>query len=225
MKKINLISLLMLIICANCFAQTTYYKINGGNIIDEKDYIENKKTLLKYGKIEEYHLKTIVKKDSIINCIKLENWATTPDGFDPWLNTKKIIGRTFLIEKFIDKNSEKYKSDYLNGKPTFINFWFTRCPPCIEELPILNRLKEKYGDRVNFISITFESQKAVNNFLKNHEFNFIHIPNSKKQMDDLNISGYPVSFILDKNGTVKIITPEIIESEIKNIESTIDILL
>ena len=224
-NKLNLVSALILIFCSNCFAQTNYYKINGGNLIDEKSYNDSKNKLSKYGKIEEFHLKTVKNNDSIINYIKLGNLITTPDGFDPWGNAKKNIGSKFQIEKYVDKNYEKYKSDYLNGKPTFINFWFTRCPPCINELPILNKLKEKYGDSVNFISITFDNQKLVDAFLKKYEFKFIHITNSKKQIYDLNISGYPISFILDKDGIIKIITPEIDEYEIKNVETSINILL
>lgn len=136
------------------------------------------------------------------------------------MNKKK-----FPIEKYITNNSKNFKNDYLEDKPTLINFWFTRCPPCIEELPTLNKLKEKYGDKVNFISITFDCQKAVDEFLKKYEFKFEHIPNSKKQIDELNIEGYPISLILNKDGIIKIVTSEITEYEIKDLETSINILL
>jgi thiol-disulfide isomerase/thioredoxin len=222
--KLNLFSALVLFFNINCIAQTKYYNINGGATTNEKGYKEVKKKLKKNGKIEEFHLKTIVKNDSVINYINLGNLITTPDGFDPWGETKKNIGTKFQIEKYKDKNSKNFKTDYFLGKPTLINFWFTKCPPCIGELPTLNKLQEKFGDSVNFISITFENQNSIDEFLKKHEFNFTHIPNSKKQIEQLKISGYPTTFILDKNGIIKIVTPEINEYNRKEIETTIKIL-
>ena len=224
-KKLNFAILLILIASINCFSQNVYYKVNGGKTIDEKSYTEFKDNLAKKGKIEELNLKTVSKKDSIINYVKLADLITTPDGFDPYGDTKKFIGSKFQIENFVDINSKNFKNDYLEGKPTYINFWFTRCPPCIEELPILNKLKEKYGDTVNFISVTFDNQEEVNVFLKKHKFNFKHITNSKNQIEALNISSYPTSLILDKNGVIKIVTPEITDYDLKEIETSLNILL
>ena len=219
------LNIIIIIISLNSFAQNTYYKVNGGDIIDEIEYNEIKEKYLKYGKIEEINLKSIEKNDSIINYIKIGNVITTREGTDPWIETKKLIGTKFPIEIFFNKESKKFSTNYLEGKPTLINFWFTRCKPCIDEISTLNKLKLKYGDKVNFISITFESSKKVNKFLKKNEFIYEHITNSKNQIQALNIGGYPTSLILDKNGIVKIVTPIITEYEIKGIEICIDILL
>ncbi|MFY0483882.1 TlpA family protein disulfide reductase [Flavobacterium sp. PLA-1-15] len=116
------------------------------------------------------------------------------------------------------------KGDYLDGKPTFINFWFTRCPPCIEELPLLNKLKAKYGDKVNFISITFDDKKKVDDFLKKHKFDYMHITDSEKQIDALNISGFPTNMILDKDGVIRTLNGAVNEFQIKQIETVLDVL-
>lgn len=217
--------LLIIFFSAISFAQNKYYVVNGGKIIDEKNYNEIKNNIAKYGKIEELNLKIMKKNDSIINYIKLGNLITTHDGIDPWFETKKFIGTKFPIEKYLNNESINFKNDYLEGKPTLINFWFTKCPPCIKELQTLNKLKAKYGDKVNFISITFENKKTVAKFLKKHEFTFEHITNSKKQISELNIAGYPTSIILDKNGIIKVVTPEITDYQINDIETCIEVLL
>jgi thiol-disulfide isomerase/thioredoxin len=33
-------------------------------------------------------------------------------------------------------NGKKISFTELNGKPTLINFWFTTCAPCIDEMPV-----------------------------------------------------------------------------------------
>ena len=48
------------------------------------------------------------------------------------------------------------------GKVTVVNFWATWCPPCIEEIPMLNRLRQKMQDRpFELLSINFGQKKAI----------------------------------------------------------------
>lgn len=63
-------------------------------------------------------------------------------------------------ERFIRK-------DYRN-KVTIINFWATWCPPCVEEIPMLNRLKEKMqGTNFEIFSINYgEDRVTINKFLE-----------------------------------------------------------
>lgn len=37
-----------------------------------------------------------------------------------------------------------------DGKPLVINFWATWCPYCVQEMPDLSDIYERYGDRVSF---------------------------------------------------------------------------
>ena len=86
-----------------------------------------------------------------------------------------------------------------------INLWFTSCSPCIEEMPVLNELKSKYGEKFNFLAITYDSESKVKALLEKHKFEFTHIVNSKKLTTKLGFNGYPINLFLDKNGVVKII--------------------
>lgn len=128
----------------------------------------------------------------------------TKDMLAEKLLLEKLVGSVF---KFKDLNfMNKSTAEKINlEKPTFINFWFTNCIPCIEELTALNELKEKYRDSVNFVSITFDDDKKVSYFLTKHNFNFIHIVDEKKLIDSLGISGFPKSFLLDRNQKIQFI--------------------
>jgi len=62
-----------------------------------------------------------------------------------------------------------YKDDDFKDTVFLIDFWATWCAPCIESIPHLNSLVEKYKDRnVKFISITYEPAKLVHKFLGDH---------------------------------------------------------
>ncbi|MFT7031003.1 MAG: thiol-disulfide isomerase/thioredoxin [Marinoscillum sp.] len=42
------------------------------------------------------------------------------------------------------------------GEVIFLNFWATWCPPCIAEMPDINDLYSKVGDRVRFVMVSVD---------------------------------------------------------------------
>tara|TARA_R110002020_G_scaffold73623_7_gene188915 strand:- start:7671 stop:8258 length:588 start_codon:yes stop_codon:yes gene_type:complete len=116
-------------------------------------------------------------------------------------------------------SGKKLNSESLKGKPTVINFWFSNCAPCIEEMPLLNKIKSEFGNDVNFISITFQNQNEVNEFLKTNEFDFTHVIESKEYLKSFGFFGYPKTLILDKNliiTEIEKMIPKDIENEEQN---------
>ena len=53
------------------------------------------------------------------------------------------------------------------GKAIFLNMWATWCPPCIAEMPNINKLYKEMGNDVAFVMVSldddFETAKAFNN--------------------------------------------------------------
>jgi len=211
MKK--LITALFLLISITSFSQTEYYTTDGKNRITKKEaekilsaQIEKMSKVMGkklYGSltIEE----TETKKDSIISEI---SFAISDKKKDNLINSGPLSEfkdkgfPKFDLNTLSDKN---FNSEQLKGKPTMINFWFTRCAPCIDEMPILNKIKKKYKDDFNFIAITYEQEEDVKNFLKKHPFDFEHLINAENLTDQLKIKAYPMNLFLDKNGVLKYI--------------------
>ncbi len=124
------------------------------------------------------------------------------------MKPKRKTGYTNLGQSFPDfdlksLDGKSFSLDRLKGKPTMINFWFTQCPPCIDEMPVLNGIKEKYKEDLNFVSITYEKKDDVEKFLKKFTFKFTHLTDARDFTDQLGITSYPMNLFLDKNGILQ----------------------
>lgn len=216
--RLNLIyySIIFIFTTFISYGQTKYYKTPSGQIIDTFEYSKLKANFYDYVlklKVERNDRKILFKdnfkeikrtKDSIIYSYK----------FEIKINEKKVLGEIkFDFDDYIDKefpltslqtlDNKTVTINDLKGKPTLINFWFASCMPCIEEMPVLNKIKEQFKDRVNFIAITYETKEKVLDFLKKHNFTFTQIVEARKFTDELKMSSFPVNVFLDKNGIAK----------------------
>ncbi|MFL9843028.1 TlpA family protein disulfide reductase [Flavobacterium rhizosphaerae] len=102
-----------------------------------------------------------------------------------------------------DMDGNTYTMESLKGKAIVIDFWFVTCAACIEEMPELNTMKEKYGtDEVAWFGITFDTKEQTERFLKRTQFDFTIIPNGKPITNRFGIKFYPTTLVLDENHEV-----------------------
>jgi cytochrome c biogenesis protein CcmG, thiol:disulfide interchange protein DsbE len=197
------------------YGQTKYILTNQGEIVDTVAYHK-----IKNAKIEE--IKNILPSKDVKVSIK-DNFKIVRQNQDSLIysyNWDIQVGepkvkekKTFGPEDYLDKefplpllttlDNKKLSIKDLKGKPTLINFWFTTCKPCIEEMPILNGIQSQLKDSVNFLAITFENTEKSKAFLKRHKFTFTQIINAQKFINSINMTSFPVNIFLDKNGIVR----------------------
>ncbi len=95
----------------------------------------------------------------------------------------------------------------LYGKVVVFNFWFMDCPPCIQEIPELNKLVERFEEKeVEFIAIGRDSpERLKNEFLPKNQFRYTVVSSEKQSGIYCIFQGYPTHMVVDKTGVVKFI--------------------
>jgi len=67
---------------------------------------------------------------------------------------------------FDTPSGAKLEMGALRGKPLLLNFWATWCPPCVEEMPILDAFfRENASKRWQVIGLAIDQPSAVRAFL------------------------------------------------------------
>jgi cytochrome c biogenesis protein CcmG/thiol:disulfide interchange protein DsbE len=112
----------------------------------------------------------------------------------------------------------------LRGKPLFIDFFATWCPPCNAEAPEVNAEYRKYASRgFQVVGVdVLENAAKAKLFVDEHKLTYPAVVDSGVLRDAYNINGMPVGVFIDRTGVVRKIevgqlSPATIDADIKAI--------
>ncbi|MCG9966402.1 MAG: TlpA disulfide reductase family protein [Shewanella sp.] len=118
-----------------------------------------------------------------------------------------VLPQTFPIEPvaFSDVNGKPIDFSQYKGRVVMVNMWATWCPPCVRELPAIERLATKFKAEefaLLPISIDADGKQQVQPFLTSlgmANFNSYYDP-TQKLGQVFPLDTIPATFILDQNG-------------------------
>lgn len=94
----------------------------------------------------------------------------------------------------------------LRGKVVMINFWATWCAPCRKELPLLNKIYNKYKSK-GFVLLGVNidnSNKLAIKMIKELKINFpVLFDKTQATSEAYDLQAMPSTFIVDKHGVIR----------------------
>lgn len=118
--------------------------------------------------------------------------------------TKGTVAPSFSLK---DINGQTYTLSELNkGKYVYLIFWTTWCTPCITEMELVGKLKEKYGTRIEFVGISCDKEyMTFYNYMKQDtKFSFTSLfwGNNSALLENYNVKTYPTLILIDPDGKI-----------------------
>lgn len=130
--------------------------------------------------------------------ISINNVPQTNLPFPPTTNIENLGWKTF------DGKQQKFAE--LKGKVVVLDFWATYCPPCIEAIPHLVNLQDKYGsDNFQIVGLNVggeEDAAKVPAFVEKFKMNYI-VALPDDELANLLMAGnsaIPQTFVFDRGG-------------------------
>ena len=114
---------------------------------------------------------------------------------------------------FPDLDGKMVSLDDYKGKVVLLNIWATWCPPCVDEMPSMEKLhQELKGEAFEILAVSIDASgaKDVLPFMKKYKLSFPALTDTRGAIKELyQTTGVPESIIIDKNGIIveKVIGP------------------
>ena len=113
---------------------------------------------------------------------------------------------TAAPEFTVQDADRKVSLSELRGKVVVLNFWATWCGPCVEEMPSLVQLQQRFKDKgVSVVGISIDVDgDAYHKFLKDYKVDFLTVRDPDQKTSNLyGTFKWPETYIIDRSGIVR----------------------
>jgi cytochrome c biogenesis protein CcmG, thiol:disulfide interchange protein DsbE len=110
---------------------------------------------------------------------------------------------------------EPFSMASLEGQPTILNVWATWCPPCVREMPALQRVHEQLGPQgLRIVAVSVDSRPGLINawgrpggdvqeFLDRLGLTFEILWDPSGELETAySLPGLPTTFLIDRRGRI-----------------------
>jgi len=144
----------------------------------------------------------------------LSPWTANPQP--PALRLPDLEGRLHTL------------NDY-RGQVVLVNFWASWCPPCVHEMPSMQRLADTYSDDgFTVLAVNMAEEHAtVRRFLNERvQVRFtILMDQNGRALKNWGVFAFPTSFLLDRQGRIRYALYGAIEWDREDVQQILQTLL
>ena len=114
--------------------------------------------------------------------------------------------KAFFANSWQTPDGKNVDTQKWQGKVLVVNFWASWCPPCVEEMPTLDKLQQEFSAKnVLFVGIGIDSPSNIRQFLENTPVSYpiviggLEGSSLSKQMGNTQ-GALPYTIIIDARG-------------------------
>lgn len=110
----------------------------------------------------------------------------------------------------VDEQGQQVKLEDFKGKVVVLDFWATWCPPCRQQMPILQRIHEDeaWMDKVQILSVNADEDapdraEKVRRFMDANGYSMLTVWADWPTMSAYHVESFPTLVIVDGQGKVR----------------------
>jgi peroxiredoxin len=115
------------------------------------------------------------------------------------------IGEKAPDFELLNLEGEKVKLSDFQGKKIMLNFWATWCPPCKEEMPVMEKyFKQASSEKVVILAVNIDPQYNVKKFVTEMGVSFPVLLDEKDEVNSTyQILTIPTTYFIDEKGIIR----------------------
>jgi len=102
--------------------------------------------------------------------------------------------------KLINQNNKEISLSDFKGKFVYLCFWRTGCISCLDEMELIKKFNEKYGDKIEFISISADKEyMTMYNYVKDkgYDWNILYFEKKWDMLKSYGVKAFPLFVLID----------------------------
>jgi thiol-disulfide isomerase/thioredoxin len=115
---------------------------------------------------------------------------------------KDAVAPAFTLKNF---NNETFTLSEFKDRYVYLVFWTTWCIPCISEMQLLTKMKQKYGSKVEFVSIACDKQYLTAYYYlqsKKPEITSLFWGNQYSLLENYDVRAFPTYMLIGPDGKI-----------------------
>ena len=126
--------------------------------------------------------------------------------FNPSVGDKKTTAVSDLSAiKFADEKGNVVSLADLKGKVVFVNFWATWCPPCLAEMPSINKFHQQFenDNEVVFLMVNADGDfPKSRDYIARKKYKFKTYAFASSMPKNIFAGSLPTTVVFDKQGRI-----------------------
>ncbi len=142
-----------------------------------------------------------------VSCQTAVPKAATPSGVAATRQVAPRVGSLAPDFSVYMLTGETVRLSDLRGKPVFVNFWASWCPPCREEAPLIQAaFQDKRYKDVVFLTINRQEDiPTINQFMRENGYTFpVALDPDLGVENNYQVYAIPESFFIGTDGVVRV---------------------
>jgi len=134
--------------------------------------------------------------------------GTETEGLQPGQRAPELVGQSGGQEVgLVDLDGNPIRLSDFKGRPVWLNFWATWCPPCQQETPVLREVYENHRDEglaLIAISVQETSPEDVSVYVETYDLDYtVGFDATSAVFTAYRAYGLPTQLFIDRDGIIR----------------------